>query len=224
MAGPYGVTAGRISRLFAAFRRAPAAGHAPGQAADQQRWIVAGLGNPEAAYRVSRHNLGFMVADRLATEHDAGFDRRRFHAQVGEIIIGQASVVLLKPSTYYNLSGRSVAAARGYLQVAPQRLLVVHDDLDLEPGQLRLKRGGTDAGNRGVRSIAESLGTPEFLRLRIGIGRPVPPLDAAEWVLKPMAPAELAFFAPVTERAAQAVVAVIAEGLERAMTLYNQRA
>ena len=130
----------------------------------------------------------------------------------------------MKPQTYYNLSGECVAAILGYYKIPAERLIVVHDEIDLEPRQLRLKRGGGDAGNRGVRSIAAVLGTPEFVRVRVGIGRPAPGLEAKDHVLHKMGRTELEAFKASIARAAEAVEAVIASGLERAMNLYNQRA
>ena len=134
------------------------------------------------------------------------------------------SAILVKPQTYYNLSGECVSAILGYYKIPAERLIVVHDEIDLDPRQIRLKRGGGDAGNRGVRSIAAALGTPEFVRVRVGIGRPAPGLEAKDHVLHKMGRRELEAFTASIERAAEAVEAVITSGLERAMNLYNQTA
>ncbi len=210
-----------IGRLFRHFRSSKAA-EPPPERASAVEWVVAGLGNPGEQYHRSRHNLGFMSVDRLATAHHVDFSRRRFKANCASADIGGRSVMLVKPETFYNLSGESLAAILGYFKVPPEQLIVVHDDLDLEAGRLRLKRGGGDAGNRGVRSIAEQLG-PEFIRIRIGIGRPPDESESKDFVLRPMTRGELASFEPVVARAAEAVETVMAEDLDRAMGRYNQR-
>jgi PTH1 family peptidyl-tRNA hydrolase len=218
---------GRLGQMFSRFRSVRAGSRSlPEKTEDlrEMRWVVAGLGNPGEQYHRSGHNIGFKVIDRLAEKCGAALDRRKFKGIAGEARIGADSVILVKPQTYYNLSGECVAAILGYYRIPAQRLIVVHDEIDLEPRQLRLKRGGGDAGNRGVRSIAAVLGTPEFVRVRVGIGRPAPGLEAKEHVLHAMGRAELEAYQASIERAAEAVEAVIAGGLERAMNLYNQRA
>ena len=188
------------------------------------RWVVAGLGNPGEQYHRSGHNIGFTVIDHLVEKCGARLDRRKFKGIMGEARIGADTVILVKPQTYYNLSGECVAAILGYYKIPAERLIVVHDEIDLEPRQLRVKRGGGDAGNRGVRSIAATLGTPEFVRVRVGIGRPAPGQEAKDHVLHTMGRAELEAFKASIARAAEAVEAVIESGLERAMNLYNQKA
>jgi len=188
------------------------------------RWVIAGLGNPGDQYHRSGHNIGFIVVDHLAEKYGARMDRRKFKGILGEARIGAETVILVKPQTYYNLSGECVAGILGYYKIPPERLIVVHDEIDLEPRQLRLKRGGGDAGNRGVRSIAAVLGTPDFVRVRVGIGRPAPGLEAKDHVLHKMGRAELEAFKASITRAGDAVEAVITSGLERAMNQYNQRA
>jgi PTH1 family peptidyl-tRNA hydrolase len=218
---------GRLGQMFSRFRSARAGSESPLGKTEElraMRWVVAGLGNPGDQYRRSGHNIGFMVIDRLAEKCGARLDRRKFKGICGEARIGPEIAILVKPQTYYNLSGECVAAILGYYRIPAERLIVVHDEIDLEPRQLRLKRGGGDAGNRGVRSIAAVLGTPEFVRVRVGIGRPTPGLEARDHVLHTMGRTELDAFQASIARAAEAVEAVIADGLERAMNLYNQRA
>ena len=213
--------------MFSRFRSTRAGADAqPARPEDlsPQRWLIAGLGNPGGQYDRSGHNIGFRVVDRLAEKSGAALDRRKFKGILGEAKIGSEPAILIKPQTYYNLSGECVAAVLGYYKIPAERLIVVHDEIDLEPRQLRLKRGGGDAGNRGVRSIAAALGTPEFVRVRVGIGRPAPGREAKDHVLHAMNREELDAFEASIERAAQAVSAVISDGLERAMNLYNQRA
>ena len=217
----------RLGQMFSRFRSART--NADTQSARPEdssgrRWLIAGLGNPGGQYDRSGHNIGFRVVDRLAEKSGAVLDRRRFKGVLGEAKIGSEPAILIKPQTYYNLSGECIAAVLGYYKIPPERLIVVHDEIDLEPRQLRLKRGGGDAGNRGVRSIAATLGTPEFVRVRVGIGRPAAGREAKDHVLHAMSREELDAFEASIERAAEAVSAVITEGLERAMNLYNQRA
>src|SRR5205807_2267713 len=126
----------------------------------ETRWIVAGLGNPGDRYARSRHNFGFRVIDLIASMDHLSFDRKKFNGLVAETRIANEPALLVKPQTFYNGSGECVAAILGYYKVPPGRLIVVHDEIDLEARRLRLKQGGGDAGNRGVRSIAEQLGTP----------------------------------------------------------------
>jgi peptidyl-tRNA hydrolase, PTH1 family len=218
---------GRLGQMFSRFRSGragPESQSAKPEELRKMRWVVAGLGNPGEQYQRSGHNIGFRVIDQLAEKCGARLDRRKFKGVFGEAKIGPDTLILVKPQTYYNLSGECIAALLGYYKIPAERLIVVHDEIDLEPRQLRLKRGGGDAGNRGVRSIAATLGTPGFVRVRVGIGRPAPGLEAKEHVLHTMNRAELEAFNALIERAAEAIEAVIASGLERAMNLYNQRA
>src|SRR5215212_781205 len=133
--------------------------------------LVAGLGNPGREYERTRHNVGWLVADELARRHGGSF-RSKFSGQLAETRLDDLRLALLKPETYMNESGRSLSAAARFFKVDPEALLVVHDDVDLEPGRLQARLGGGLAGHNGLRSVAQHLGTPEFLRLRIGVGRP----------------------------------------------------
>jgi peptidyl-tRNA hydrolase, PTH1 family len=217
---------GRLGQMFSRFRSARAGSENQPEKPEesrQMRWVVAGLGNPGEQYHRSGHNIGFTVIDRLAERCGARLDRRKFKGILGEAAVGADTAILVKPQTYYNLSGECVAAILGYYKIPGERLIVVHDEIDLEPRQLRLKRGGGDAGNRGVRSIAAALGTPDFVRVRVGIGRPAPGLEAKDHVLQTMSRAEREAFKDSIERAVAAIETVIANGLERAMNLYNQR-
>ena len=133
--------------------------------------LVVGLGNPGARYARTRHNVGWLVVDELARRHDGSF-RSKFSGSLAEVRAGDLRLALLKPETYMNVSGKSVAAAVRFFKVEPQQLLIVHDDVDLDPGRLQARAGGGLAGHNGLRSIAQSLGAQDFLRLRIGVGRP----------------------------------------------------
>ena len=182
--------------------------------------LVVGLGNPGREYERNRHNVGFMVADELARRHGGSW-RGKFSGRLAEIRVDDHRVGLLKPETYMNESGRSVSAAARFFKVEPDAILVVHDEGDLEPGRLQARRGGGLAGHNGLRSVAASLGTPEFLRLRVGVGRPERgdrrPL--ADFVLSDFEPHEDA--GSIVARAADAVEALDAEGLEAAQRQFN---
>jgi PTH1 family peptidyl-tRNA hydrolase len=214
---------GRIGRLFGGFRSAPAAPpEEPAPAGD--RWVVAGLGNPGEQYRRSRHNTGFVAASRLAARYSVELNRRKFSGLYAEARIAGAPTIIVIPQTFYNRSGDCLSPLLGYYKVPPERLIVIHDEMDLPLPQLRLKRGGSDAGNRGVRSVAASLGTPDFIRVRIGVGRPSPSDGAIEHVLQPFSAAEVRSIEATLDRVADSVERIIADGLERAMSHYNQRA
>ncbi|HVN27430.1 MAG TPA: aminoacyl-tRNA hydrolase [Candidatus Binataceae bacterium] len=216
-----------LKNLFGGFRRAPKEKIEDAGASDshgETRWVIAGLGNPGEDYAGSRHNAGFRVMDQIAKNKHARFDRRKFKGELAEAELAGARVLLVKPQTYYNGSGECVAAILGYYKVPPSRLIVVHDELDLQVGRLRLKQGGSDAGNRGVRSVEQSLGTPDFIRVRVGVSRPPGERESKDYLLERMSTEARASLAGSIERAAEAVEAIIADGLERAMGRFNQRA
>jgi peptidyl-tRNA hydrolase, PTH1 family len=183
--------------------------------------LVAGLGNPGREYTASRHNVGFMVGDELARRHGASF-RSKFSGELAELRL-DGRVAVLKPQTYMNESGRSVGAALRFFKVPPEDLLVVHDEVDLEPGRLQVRMGGGLAGHNGLRSIAQHLKTIDFLRVRVGVGRPErgDPRPVADFVLSPF-PTELDADAFVG-RAADAVEVIAREGLEAAQQRFNER-
>ena len=184
--------------------------------------LVVGLGNPGREYAHNRHNAGFMVVDELAGRHGGSW-RSKFSGHVAEIRLEGHKLALLKPETYMNESGRSVAAAAQFFKVAPDAVLVVHDEGDFDLGRLELKFGGGLAGHNGLRSIAQHLRTQDFLRLRIGVGRPERgdrrPL--ADYVLADFEPADDA--RALVARAADAVEHLDAEGLERTQARVNRR-
>jgi PTH1 family peptidyl-tRNA hydrolase len=211
----------RFSRLFENFR--PAVAKPEQSEAGEIRWIIIGLGNPGEQYRRSRHNLGFMTVQRFAARYNSELTRRKFNGSYTELRTEAGSVIVVMPQTFYNRSGDCASAMLGYYKVAPERLIVIHDEMDLPERQLRLKRGGSDAGNRGVRSIAEALGTPDFIRLRIGIAHPEGSQGSIDYLLQPLTDEELRLLQPVFERAGDAVLAVMIDGLDRARSIYNQR-
>ena len=216
-----------LKNLFGGFRRAPKekSDEPPAQEPQSEaRWVVAGLGNPGEEYSRSRHNAGFRVMDRIAKNKNARFDRRKFKGEIAETELAGVRALLVKPQTYYNGSGECLSAILGYYKVPPSQLIVVHDELDLESGRLRLKRGGSDAGNRGVRSVEQSLSAPDFIRIRVGVSRPPGERESKDYLLESMSPEARASLDASIQRAAEAVEAIIAEGLDRAMGRFNQRA
>jgi peptidyl-tRNA hydrolase, PTH1 family len=215
-----------LKNLFGGFRRAPKEKSADTPEAEPQtetRWVVAGLGNPGEDYAHSRHNAGFAVMDLLAKSKHAKFERRKFKGLIAETDLAGSRTLLVKPQTYYNGSGECVSAILGYYKVPTSRLIVVHDELDLVVGRLQLKQGGSDAGNRGVRSIDQALGTSAFIRIRIGLNRPPGERDSKDYLLENMSAQARAHLEDSLQRAAEAVEAIIGEGLERAMQRFNQR-
>jgi peptidyl-tRNA hydrolase, PTH1 family len=191
-----------------------------GERASSLDLLVVGLGNPGRQYAGNRHNVGWMVVDEVARRHGASW-REKFSGRLAELRVDGHRVALLKPETFMNESGRSVAAARKFFKLEPDAILVVHDEVDLEPGRLQARIGGGLAGHNGLRSIATHLKTPEFMRLRVGVGRPErgDRRPVADYVLSDFEPAEDR--AALVERAADAVEALDAEGLERTQARFN---
>lgn len=184
-------------------------------------WLIAGLGNPGPRYTYTRHNLGFMVAAALSEAWDIPLTRHKLDVVYGQGKAAGRSVVLAQPQTYMNLSGRAVADLLRYFHLPPQSLVVLHDDLDLPPGRLKLVVNGGAGGHKGVLSIANALGTPDFCRVKLGIGRPPASLPAEAFVLQPLDEAQLEIMADLVERAAQAVECLITEGLATAQNRFH---
>jgi peptidyl-tRNA hydrolase, PTH1 family len=191
-----------------------------GERASSLDLLVVGLGNPGREYAHNRHNVGHMVVDELARRHGGAW-KGKFSGQHTAVRIDGHRVGLLKPETFMNDSGRSVKAAAQFYKVEPEAILVVHDESDLEPGRLQARRGGGLAGHNGLRSVAQHLGTPDFLRLRVGVGRPGrgDRRDLADYVLADFEPHEDAD--ALVRRAAEAVETLDAEGLETAQRRFN---
>ena len=191
-----------------------------GERASSLDLLVVGLGNPGREYAHNRHNVGQMVVDELARRHDASW-KSKFSGQLTDIRIDDHKVGLLKPETFMNESGRSVKAAAQFYKLEPDAILVVHDESDLELGRLQARRGGGLAGHNGLRSVAQHLGTPDFLRLRVGVGRPGrgDRRDLADYVLADFEPHEDA--EALVRRAAEAVETLDAQGLEVTQRRFN---
>ena len=191
-----------------------------GERASTLDLLVAGLGNPGREYEQTRHNVGWLVLDEFARRHGGSW-RSKFSGSLAEVRLGDARLALLKPETYMNESGRSVGAAERFFKVEPPQLLGVHDDVDLEPGRLQARAGGGLAGHNGLRSLAQHLGSQDFLRLRIGVGRPGrgDRRPVSDWVLSPFSAEE--DVDALVARGADAVESLVAEGLEATQTRFN---
>jgi PTH1 family peptidyl-tRNA hydrolase len=182
------------------------------------RWLIAGLGNPGPEYAGNRHNAGFMVLDELAARAGGRFKAHKSRAEVCET----RAAILAKPLTYMNLSGGPVKALADFYKIGPDRLIVVHDELDVPYGALRAKLGGGDNGHNGLKSITKVLGTRDYLRVRFGIGRPPGRMDAATFVLRDFATAERKDLPFLVDRAADVVESLMARGLETTQNEYHR--
>lgn len=186
--------------------------------------IIVGLGNPGSRYELTRHNVGFLVIDRLAEMSGARMMNKRAQALTGEAVIGQTRVLLVKPQTYMNLSGLAVRSLMDWYKLSPAEVIVVYDDLDLPPGRLRIRADGGAAGHRGMTSVIQKLGTEEIARVRVGIGRPAPHLEAADYVLSSLQSEEMLLLRNTVDRAADAVACLVQDGIEKCMNQYNKDA
>ena len=191
---------------------------------DESPWLVVGLGNPGKEYAGNRHNVGFLVADLLASRVGAKFGRaKRVQGEVaeGRLGFGGPKLVLLKPLTYMNLSGAPVASLGQFFKVPVSNVIAVHDELDVPFGQIRAKRGGGEGGHNGLRSMSKSLADKEYARVRFGIGRPPGRQDPADYVLSDFSGAERKELDFLVDRAADVVEAIVLEGVEWAQNKYH---
>jgi PTH1 family peptidyl-tRNA hydrolase len=185
--------------------------------------IIVGLGNPGKKYERTRHNAGFMALDELAKNLHCDVAQDKYHALIGKARIDSEAAVLAKPQTYMNDSGRAVAAILRETYAPVSDLMVIHDELDLPLGTVRVKIGGGHGGHNGLRSLIEYLGSPDFIRVRIGIGRPALNMDPADYVLSPFFAEERPAASEAVAKAAEAVRLIVAEGFTRAMNIVNQK-
>jgi PTH1 family peptidyl-tRNA hydrolase len=187
--------------------------------------MIIGLGNPGARYARNRHNIGFQCVDTLARRHQLDIGRVQQRALVGDGWIARQTarvkVILVKPMTYMNASGEAVGPLARYYQIDPADLIVIHDDLDLEAGKVRLRREGSSGGQNGIKSMIQHLGTPEFSRIKIGIGRPPGRMDPAAYVLQDFSTADEELFGPLRDTVCDALECWLFEGIEAAMNRYN---
>jgi len=186
-----------------------------------RRWLIVGLGNPGPEYAGNRHNAGFMVLDELAGRVGGRFKAHRAHAEVVEGRLAGRPVVLAKPRSYMNLSGGPVKALADFFKVPPGDIVVVHDELDIPYGALRVKFGGGDNGHNGLKSITRSVGTRDYFRVRFGVGRPPGRMDPAVYVLRDFATAERKDLPLLVDRAADVVESLITNGLEATQNRYH---
>jgi PTH1 family peptidyl-tRNA hydrolase len=185
------------------------------------RWLIAGLGNPGPSYAGNRHNAGYLTADVLAARAGARFRAGKFRAMVAESHLAGFSVIIIKPLTFMNESGIAVGGVSNYHRIGADRIVVIHDELDLPFDTIRLKHGGGDNGHNGLRSITAHLGTRDYYRVRIGIGRPPGRMDPAAYVLRDFAAPEREELPLVLDRAADAVEALLADGLAAAQNAFH---
>lgn len=185
--------------------------------------IVVGLGNPGRKYERTRHNAGFLAIADLARRHGIDLNQEKNHAVLGKGMIASEKVLLVLPLTYMNESGRAVAAAVKESYSALPDLIVLHDELDLPPGTVRVKQGGGHGGHNGLRSLIQHLGSPDFIRVRVGIGRPAPGIETADHVLSPALGEEKRIFDQAIERASEAAFLILSEGAATAMNRLNQK-
>jgi PTH1 family peptidyl-tRNA hydrolase len=191
--------------------------------------LIAGLGNPGLFHARNRHNIGFMCINHLAREHNIRFNKKQAYARTGSGRIDGNEVVIARPQTYMNASGKSVSQLVKRLSIAPADLIVIHDDLDLPPGKIRIRQGGSSGGHKGIDSIIEHLGSRDFYRVRVGIGRPDTPEGSAEekeaaviaYVLSSFTRAEKKLIDKAIPEVSRAIICLLTEGLEAAMNKYN---
>lgn len=187
--------------------------------------LIVGLGNPGPQYTRNRHNIGFQIVELLAARHALALDKLQHKAMTGSGFIScggmRQKVLLARPLTFMNASGEAVAPLARYYGVQPADIIVIHDDLDLASGKLRMRANGSSGGQNGIKSIIERLGSPDFARVKVGIGRPPGRMDPADYVLQNFSVAEEDLFTPLRGRVADAVECWLAEGIEAAMNRYN---
>jgi len=185
-------------------------------------FIAAFLGNPGKKYELTRHNAGFLTCDTLAVKLGARVTKLKFKALYGDASSEGKRLLLLKPQTWMNLSGGSVREAMAFYKLPPERLIVVYDDVALPPGKLRVRKKGSDGGHNGIKNIIEHLNTDEFARIKIGVGSPPHPgYDMKDWVTSALTPSEQKALVPAIDAAAQAVLDIMAHGVDWAMNKYN---
>lgn len=186
-------------------------------------FLVVGLGNPGAKYSGTRHNIGFDAMSALASELGTSLDTKRFSARIGKGRAAGGVVWMCMPQTYMNRSGDSVGPMAGFHRIPKDRVLVLHDDIDLPLGRVTIKRGGGHGGHNGLRDISKALGGGEYPRVRIGVGRPEGPMETADWVLARFTPNEREQATQAADRAVEAVLDILTSGLDAAMNTFNRR-
>ena len=186
-------------------------------------YVIAGLGNPGSKYEKTRHNVGFQVIDRLASKYHIDMNTKKHKAICGTGVIEGVKVLLVKPQTFMNLSGESIREAVDYYKIDPEDIIVIYDDISLEPGQLRIRLKGSAGGHNGIKNIIAHLGTQEFPRIKVGVGAKPPKMDLADYVLSRFGAEEQKIMDEAFGEAAEAAVMMMTTGAERAMNHYNAK-
>ena len=188
----------------------------------ENTWLIVGLGNPGPEYAKTRHNIGFRCLDIVADKLGCAIEKGKFQGLYGVTSYHGNKIYLLKPLTYMNLSGRSVLQLSAYFQIPPERIIVLFDDISLEPGRMRVRGNGSAGGHNGIKSIIQELGSQDFPRVKIGVGaKPHPDFDLAAWVLSPFTASEEKALAVSLENGARAVLTILEEGVSQAANAYN---
>ncbi|MCF8024652.1 MAG: aminoacyl-tRNA hydrolase [Desulfobacteraceae bacterium] len=190
---------------------------------DVSRWLIAGLGNPGKKYGFTRHNAGFTAAEGVAEHCRIAIDQKKFKAHFGKGEYAGSQIIVAKPGAYMNLSGPPLRQLAGYFNIPIEYILVIHDDIDIEKGRIKIKEKGGHGGHNGIKSIMEAFGSGDFPRLRIGVGRPEPPTATTDYVLGRFTAEEKKLFAEVLQVAEDAVLTIIRKGLAEAMNQFNHR-
>lgn len=189
---------------------------------EQESWLIVGLGNPGREYEKTRHNTGFRAIDRLAEKLSCKIDKAKFQGLYTQVNYEGVKLLLLKPQTYMNLSGRSVLQASAFFKIPPQRIIVMFDDISLDPGRLRVRANGSAGGHNGIKSIIQELGSQDFPRVKIGVGaKPHPDYDLADWVLSTFSSGEEKSLLPALDRAADAALSIITSGIPETANRFN---
>ncbi len=184
-------------------------------------WLIAGLGNPGLKYRLTRHNLGFLAIDYISEKWGIGLSQKSHQAIWGQGQLGKAPVILLKPQTFMNRSGLSIKSLMTFLGIDLCYLIVIHDDMDLPPGRIRIRDHGGSGGHKGIISVIEHLNTEKFLRIRIGIGRPDPGINPVDYVLDKCSLSEMEELSPVIEKMDKIIETIIIDGPSTAKNIFN---
>jgi PTH1 family peptidyl-tRNA hydrolase len=190
---------------------------------EQAMYLIVGLGNPGNRYRATRHNIGFMVLEKLAAKLEVDLSQKSFNALWGKGKIAHKNVILAMPQTYMNLSGNAVRQLHAFFKTDLSNLIVIHDDLDLSFGSVRLKTGGGNAGHKGLASIEENLGSSEFMRIRLGIGKPSDKSRIESYVLEPFGKEELSILPEIIQWAADAATEIVSSGIQTAIGNYQTK-
>ena len=189
---------------------------------EQSTWLIVGLGNPGREYEKTRHNTGFRAIDRLAEKLNCKIDKAKLQGLYGQVSYNGVKLLLLKPQTYMNLSGRSVLQLSAFFKVPPQRIIVMFDDISLEPGRIRVRADGSAGGHNGIKSIIAEVGSQAFPRVKIGVGaKPHPNYDLADWVLSTFSAGEEKSLVPALDRAADAALCIIDHGVPESANRFN---